>query len=567
MSSDIIQLHFKEDRSMMRWVTLLVWSIFIINAYVQAQLVYPLDTLSTDLLKKNSPTRSLLPLITSTEAGTTQSANTQSPAPSWGNWSPMGTGTNAAVWAIAASGSRVYAGGSFTTAGGISANYIALWNGINWQRLGTGMSGSTSPAVYSIAIDSPSVYAGGSFFEAGGITVNSIARWDTGAWHALGSGLSDSGYGLMAKVDAITFLGGYVYVGGSFTNAGAVPTQNIARWNGTTWEAVGSGFNGTVRALAVMDGNLYAAGTFDSSGSTRTPYIAMWDGSAWQSVGGGTSYQIFTLAVHGSTLYAGGYFSQAGGTPANNIASWNGVAWQPLGSGIDLVVYSLTFSESDLLAGGFFTTAGGQPASMVAKWNGAAWSPLGSGVDYMVEASSASGTDVYFGGFFGKANGQPVSNIAHYRNIEGTELALPKGWSLVSVPRVQVNYHAESVFPGKFGAMFGYNMTIADYEEKEILSIGSGYWVFYVNATTITVYGPAPSVVTITTLLPGWLLLGSRERTVQVSEIILDNGATIFGSAFRYNNSIGDYQETMEINPGEGVWIFVTKACTIRLPD
>ena len=44
-------------------------------------------------------------------------------------WSVLGSGMNGRVSALAISGSDVYAGGSFTTAGGASANNRAKWNG------------------------------------------------------------------------------------------------------------------------------------------------------------------------------------------------------------------------------------------------------------------------------------------------------------------------------------------------------------------------------------------------------------------------------------------------------
>ena len=44
------------------------------------------------------------------------------------------------VSALAVSGSTLYAGGDFTTAGGDTANYIAQWNGSSWSALGSGMN-------------------------------------------------------------------------------------------------------------------------------------------------------------------------------------------------------------------------------------------------------------------------------------------------------------------------------------------------------------------------------------------------------------------------------------------
>jgi len=40
-------------------------------------------------------------------------------------WSALGSGMNTSVWALAVSGSDLYAGGQFTTAGGKSSAYIA----------------------------------------------------------------------------------------------------------------------------------------------------------------------------------------------------------------------------------------------------------------------------------------------------------------------------------------------------------------------------------------------------------------------------------------------------------
>ncbi len=46
---------------------------------------------------------------------------------------PLGSGMNGGVDALAVSGSTLYAGGDFTTAGGSAANDIAQWNGSSWS--------------------------------------------------------------------------------------------------------------------------------------------------------------------------------------------------------------------------------------------------------------------------------------------------------------------------------------------------------------------------------------------------------------------------------------------------
>ena len=45
---------------------------------------------------------------------------------------------NGFVYALAVSGTNLYAGGSFSTAGGVPANFIAKWDGSTWSALGSG---------------------------------------------------------------------------------------------------------------------------------------------------------------------------------------------------------------------------------------------------------------------------------------------------------------------------------------------------------------------------------------------------------------------------------------------
>jgi len=52
---------------------------------------------------------------------------TVAPMQAGGAWSPLGTGMNDAVYVLAVSNGAVYAGGYFTTAGGVAANRIAKW--------------------------------------------------------------------------------------------------------------------------------------------------------------------------------------------------------------------------------------------------------------------------------------------------------------------------------------------------------------------------------------------------------------------------------------------------------
>jgi hypothetical protein len=186
-----------------------------------------------------------------------------------------------------------------------------------------------------------------------------------------------------------------------------------------------------VYALAVLpDGTLIAGGDFTIAGGVPTNGIAKWDGSVWSSLGSGVSndYFVYALAVLPTgDLVAGGDFALAGGVSVNQIARWNGTEWSPLGSGVNADVYSIAVCpDGSLVAGGLFTVAGGVPASRVARWTGAEWRGLGSGTNDEVSALAilANGS-VVAGGKFGVAGGQPATRFEMFQNAPPQILVEP----------------------------------------------------------------------------------------------------------------------------------------------
>ena len=161
----------------------------------------------------------------------------------------------------------------------------------------------------------------------------------------------------------------------------------------------GGAMSGPVNALVVSGLDLYAGGEFTTAGGVSAAKIAKWNGSSWSALGSGVEDTVFALAASGTDLYAGGGF--------NYVAKWNGNAWSALG-GLNEAVYALAVSGTDLYAGGYFTLAGGwgATANRIAKWNGSAWSALGSGMDDRIQALAVIGTDLYAGGAFGSAGGK-----------------------------------------------------------------------------------------------------------------------------------------------------------------
>lgn len=241
-------------------------------------------------------------------------------------------GIGTTTYALAATATHLYAGGSFDTIGGVTAYGLARWDGNAWETLGADTR-NFQGGVRAIAVNGNDVYVGG-VFESGGIgsTANRVAVWNGSAWSTLGSGGNN---GVGGPVYALALYGGELYAGGQFTTAGGAPARNIARWNGSGWSSLagssGDGVSSQVRALAISDGQLVVGGYFTQAAGNPAFHLARWNGSSWSSfsseIGGGG---VDTLLQSGIALYVGGFIEAPVGllrTTSPGGTSAAGVRW------------------------------------------------------------------------------------------------------------------------------------------------------------------------------------------------------------------------------------------------
>jgi hypothetical protein len=227
---------------------------------------------------------------------------------------------NREIHAITISGTQVYAGGE---------RFLGVWDGTSWSPVGGGPATALPTVdgyIYAIEVVGDSIYVGGSFSRIGGIAASNIARWDGTSWSAVGGGVS--GGVLVLKADE-----GYLYAGGWFKSAGGRPAHNIARSDGQDWEALTDGTNGTVKTLDIRDGQVYVGGGFTEAGGTAARRVARWDGDRWHPLGSPDSAAglgigpdwayVSGLSFMGSDLYVGGVFLQAGSNLSRNFAIWH----------------------------------------------------------------------------------------------------------------------------------------------------------------------------------------------------------------------------------------------------
>ena len=385
-------------------------------------------------------------------------------------WSAMpGGGVNGWVRALVVSNNNLYVGGHFTSAGGLPANRLAVFNGTSWAALGEGVSGYVS----ALAVNGNNVYAGGNFDLAGNnITVNNIAVWNGAQWTAMGSGTD-------WEVGAVAVNGSDVYIGGAFTTVDGNAIKGIARWNGTAWTNVGNK-TGNVFHISVYNNEVYATGYFDSTNASLRRSIARWDGTVWQPIGvpdttltvlafdganiyavgrfksvnnvaaasvavyngtqwnawgntasdsaeRGLSGQVNALAIKGNKLYVGGSFTTVNGI--RNFAIWDGNSWSRLGTGDPLdPVYAIGIGKRKIYIGGTFTLLDNIHAKRIAVWNDTAWAQLGQGInDGTVHAILPKGDSVYIGGSFSSPAGGVVYNNVLWNGATYVNLANRNG--------------------------------------------------------------------------------------------------------------------------------------------
>ena len=78
------------------------------------------------------------------------------------------------------------------------------------------------------------------------------------------------------------------------SSADGVAVNHIAKWDGSSWSALGSGVNDGIHALAAdKAGNLYAGGHFTAAGGKTSPFTARWTAADGRAISGPATYTFY----------------------------------------------------------------------------------------------------------------------------------------------------------------------------------------------------------------------------------------------------------------------------------
>lgn len=206
-----------------------------------------------------------------------------------GVWLPLGADVIGTIDALQSfddgSGPALYAGGKFAKIGAANADNIAKWNGQEWAALGVGIQGNAN-SYYTVVWDmvvyddglgeGPALYVGGVFNTAGGLPITGLARWNGAHWSSVGSNQFWT-YDLAVFDDGLD-NGPALYVSSGIW---------LGRWSGTSWSypegSVDFGqwheFGEIWTILPFDDGSgegpaMFAAGRFSQAGDVPSQNIA-----------------------------------------------------------------------------------------------------------------------------------------------------------------------------------------------------------------------------------------------------------------------------------------------------
>lgn len=372
------------------------------------------------------------------------------------------------------SGPALFVSGLFSTAGATPAACIAKWNGEGWSPLGSGLSLQSAGGAPLLSVDTGAgreLVIGGSFSSAGGTSANNVASWTGSSWRALGAGLNGSVVALARRTSGPGF-----FAGGEFQASGSVPLGRVALWDGQAWVDVGGGVMGArVTSLATQTvagvEHLIVGGDFSSAGGVAANNIARWDGQSWSAFGAGLGGGVSSLAIFddgsGEALYAGsgiGFFSVS---PPSSVAKWNGSQWVSVGSlglagGVSELVVLDDGSGPVLFACGALSAPSSGGAHGIARWDGVNWSGVGGGVAPTLSSfvstacafDDGSGSQFFIGGRFDRAGSALTNNLARSRNgafepiSPGFTRAVGAAHSIESGPAAGLYFGGGAMAPG-----------------------------------------------------------------------------------------------------------------------
>ena len=394
------------------------------------------------------------------------------------------------VYTLAIAGSTVYVGGDFagpnSVNGTLTRNFLAQVDATTGTA--TGWDPDPSYDTLAVAVSGSKVAAGGDFS-----TLRAKPRNNAAALNTSDGTVSAWNPNINGVVFALRLVGSTIYLGGFFHGPNSVNgntlRNNAAAVDATTgavkpWDPNVSSF---VQALAVSGSTVYLGGAFNGTHSINGPtgptrnYAAAVDATTGTDTGWdpNLSGRVSALAVSGSTVYLGGLFHGAHsingptGPTRNYAAAVDGTTaadtgWNP---NLNNVVGAFAVSGSTVYLGGVFHGTNSVNANTLRNFAAAVDStsgtvkPWDANPDNTVFSLAVAGSTVYVGGAFTHINGSLMRN--RLAAVDATT-ATANGWD------PGASNHINAIVPdGHGGVIVGGGFTTFDLAAQQSIAVFS----------------------------------------------------------------------------------------------
>jgi len=372
------------------------------------------------------------------------------------DWQPLGSGIKGSVSDFAtnpATGNLVVVG-AFTSAGGVAVKNIAEWTGSTWLAVAPGLT----DAVSNIAVDQK----GGYYVHQYVSSSYKISYWNGSTWTAIGT--ADN-----AIIKLIVDSNNHLYAGGRFTQMDALAVNHIAKWDGTTWSALGSGRSGYIEDMTLdKTGNVYVLRSSSDS------LVVKWDGQTWTSAAKGYMSTANSVCVDSlDQIYVGGLVS---GLDSLNASKWNGTKMvpiaprQPLGN-----VITIACVGGPVVAGGSGYPAKNRMGGLgITQLKNGVWATFTDGLDgHVVTLTKNSKGTVFLGGYLQTFGTQDLYGIAQWG---GKQISpIPGVTKALGIYELAVDANENLIVAGSLDSAGGVALhNIASWNGTTWSSLGSG---------------------------------------------------------------------------------------------
>lgn len=177
-----------------------------------------------------------------------------------------------------------------------------------YESVGNGVGVNGKILCMTKSDDGNTLYLGGNFVSIDNIASSSVMAFDGDNFQAIG--------GILGTVHDMKFYFNDLYVAGNFILPQSNDFVNVAKWNGTTWEALQVGdMEGTIYTLEIWNGVLYIGGNFQKVNGVTMPYLAYLNAqNQWSNEGAFANNSQYATYSNGFTVNAPVYdFEQVSG--------------------------------------------------------------------------------------------------------------------------------------------------------------------------------------------------------------------------------------------------------------